>query len=77
MTRLLILSATLSFFLTSTGIADEPFAVGDRRELFVDDHLIDLMKNVTLKLHKPARKEVAITFDQPWEGNGGGYTTVF
>jgi hypothetical protein len=56
---------------------DEPIALGDRRELFVDDFLIDSMTHVTLKPHQPVRREVAITFDRPWEGNGGGYTTVF
>ena len=77
MTRLLFVSTAILVFWTSTAPADEPIALGDRRELFVDDYLIDSMTNVTLKLHKPARKEVAVTFDQPWEGNGGGYTTVF
>jgi len=30
-----------------------------------------------LKLHHPTPREIAFTFDQPWEGNASGYPTVF
>lgn len=44
--------------------------IGTRRELFVDEHLIDHFKKAArLKLHHPRREEVAITFNRPWEGN--------
>ena len=49
----------------------------DRRELFVDDIMVDSMTRISLKMHEPIRREVSITFDKPWEGNGCGYTTVF
>jgi|GEM_PF-782909 len=42
--------------------------IGTRRELFVDNHLIDRAKNVRLDLKHPERRE-AITFDAPWEDN--------
>jgi hypothetical protein len=51
--------------------------VGSRRELFVDDSLIDKMTGVELRLHSPVPKEVAIVFDAPWEGNTSAYVTVF
>lgn len=51
--------------------------IGSRWELFVDDWLIDRMKNLAFKLHHPIPKEVAITFDKPWEGNSCAYVTVF
>lgn len=77
MTRFLFFSTAILALWASVVPADEPISLGDRRELFVDDYLIDSMTNVTLKMHEPVRREVAITFDRPWEGNGGGYTTVF
>lgn len=52
--------------------------IGDRRELFVDEYLIDEMRGgVGLCLHKPTPREVALVTDQPWEGNMCGYITVF
>ncbi len=55
-----------------------PIDVGLRRELFVDDHLVEkLSGGAQLRLHHPAPREVAIECDKPWEGNGAGYMTVF
>jgi hypothetical protein len=50
--------------------------IGGRLELFVDDYLIETMKGVSLKLHHPQPKEVAISFDHPWEGPYSAYVTV-
>lgn len=41
--------------------------IGSRRELFIDDLLIDRMTNARLQLQKPERREVAACFDAPWE----------
>ena len=57
--------------------ATEPIALGSRLEPFVDDLLIDRMAGTELRLHAPVPREVVTTFDQPWEGNIGGYYTVF
>jgi hypothetical protein len=51
--------------------------LGSRRELFVDDWLIDRMDGVQLRLGSPTPREVAIVFDAPWEGNVSAYVTVF
>ncbi|MGE3315193.1 MAG: hypothetical protein AB7O26_08750 [Planctomycetaceae bacterium] len=52
--------------------------IGSRRELFVDRDLIEKLDGgVSLKLHSPTAREIAIQFDQPWEGNASGYPTVF
>jgi len=57
--------------------ADEPIDIGSRRELFVDETLFDrLTGGAELKLHHPVPREVAISFDEPWEGNASGYATV-
>jgi hypothetical protein len=50
--------------------------LGDRRELFIDDYLVGEIDNVQLLVHQPAREDIAVHFDAPWEGNGCGYFTV-
>ena len=56
----------------------DPLNIGSRLELFVDDYLIEgTSGEAALKLHSPQPKEVALVFDQPWEGNTCGYVTVF
>ena len=62
----------------SPGAAGSQSAVdiGSRRELFVDDHLIDTLHNARLKLHSPVRRELAVAFDRPWEGSFSAYPTV-
>ncbi len=52
-------------------------SLGSQRELFVDHYLIEKMDNAQLKLHEPLRENVAIKFDQPWEGGYSAYITVF
>ncbi len=51
--------------------------IGSRRELLVDDYLIDSMTGVELRLHHPAPAEVVLSLDAPWEGNTCAYVTVF
>ncbi|MFO7899890.1 MAG: hypothetical protein R6V58_12620 [Planctomycetota bacterium] len=57
---------------------EKPVDVGSRRELFVDRHLIEkLGGGAALLLHRPARREVVLEHDEPWEGNTSGYHTIF
>lgn len=56
--------------------SSEPIDLGDRRELFIDEHLLGDMKNVQLLVHQPVPQEIAVHCDAPWDGNGGGYFTV-
>ena len=51
--------------------------LGSRRELFIDDYLIERMRGVELRLQKPVPRNVAISHDTPWEGNTCCYHTVF
>jgi hypothetical protein len=51
--------------------------IGDRRELFVDDWLLDSRQGVDLQLHAPIPREIALPLDQPWAGPTVGFTTVF
>jgi hypothetical protein len=58
--------------------AVEPIDIGSRRELFVDRELVERVQgHATFRLHAPTPREVAIQYDQPWEGNASGYATVF
>ena len=76
---LLILSIACSgSILLSDCLGSEPIAIGSRRELFVDRALVERIEGgAEFRLHAPTRREVAIKYDQPWEGNASGYATVF
>ncbi|MBI3920439.1 MAG: hypothetical protein HY318_03385 [Armatimonadetes bacterium] len=50
--------------------------LGSRLELFVDSWLLDQMKGVTLQMHSPVPREVAVTCEAPWEGPTTGFVTV-
>ncbi|MEO2016933.1 MAG: hypothetical protein ABGZ53_21455 [Fuerstiella sp.] len=63
-------------------VATEPAAavieIGSRRELFVDDYLVDRLTGQTQqRLHHPVPREIALVHDAPWEGTGCGYHSVF
>ena len=57
--------------------AAEPVDIGSRRELLVDQHLIEQLNGVRLELHRPVRREVVFRTDAAWEGNGSAYQSVF
>ena len=60
------------------GRADTVRNIGSRLELFVDNYLIDhLGGNAELRLNHPEPKEIVIVHDEPWEGNGSGYHSIF
>jgi hypothetical protein len=51
--------------------------IGSRRELFVDEYLIERLSDAALTVHRPIPAEVVFTCDQPWEGNTSAYFTLF
>ncbi len=57
---------------------DKPEAdIGTRRELFVDDFLVDaLTGGARRRLHRPTPREVVHVLDQPWEGDTSAYFSV-
>ena len=74
---LLMAPQTASFAAIDTS-AEQPTAIGSRRELFVDDALIASLDGAARQvLHHPEAKEIALTHDAPWEGTGSGYHSVF
>ena len=55
-----------------------PVDIGARRELFVDDHLIErITGGAALRLHHPEPREIVLVHDAPWEGSGSGYHSIF
>ena len=54
-----------------------PLDIGSRRELFVDDHLVDRMENLSFEYHTPRKAEVVFEFNAPWEGSSSAYVTIF
>lgn len=54
----------------------EPIDIQDRRELFVDEHLIDSLEQAELFLHEPRDEGIVFHFNKPWEGLFCGYATI-
>lgn len=54
----------------------EPLPVGENRQLFLDDWLIQSMENVEIRVHQPTRREIAQVRDMPWEGSGCKFHSV-
>ncbi len=74
----LLLHSTMPLYAEKNPQAAKAIAIDSRRELFVDDYLIDqLSGKATLQLHHPVPREVVMIHDQPWEGSGSGYHSVF
>jgi len=65
--------------LMASGLATaaDPISLENRRELFVDDFLIERLDGAALRLHQPVSREAAIVHDAPWEGETSAYHTVF
>ena len=71
------LYAILAVACATGAVAAEPLNIGVRRELFVDEFLIERMEGARLQLHHPVPREVAVAHNTDWEGNTSGYHTVF
>jgi len=72
------LSASRSVAKVGDEDASAPTNIGARRELFVDGTLIEkLSGGATQQLQHPVPREVSLIHDEPWEGTGCGYHSVF
>lgn len=54
-----------------------PVEIGSRRELFIDEAIVDSHRGLSWKMHEPRKAEIALQFDAPWEGNNCHYVSVF
>jgi len=70
------LALSVFAFSAAASQAQEVTDIGGRRELFVDQALIESQENVRLVMHRPHDEGVALAFDKPWEGGFSGYATV-
>ena len=52
------------------------YQIGSRRELFVDEALIETRDDVDLAMHRPRDEGQVLAFDKPWEGGFSAYATV-
>lgn len=52
--------------------------IGGRRELFVDETLVEgLSGKASLRLHHPVPQKIVMVHDEPWEGAGSSYHSIF
>ena len=52
------------------------YNLGKNRMLCWDDFLIDKIDSAEVRMHKPVKREKAITFDKSWEGNVCTYLSL-
>ncbi len=69
--------STVSSRPSTANDPDEAIDIGSRRELFVDQALIERLDGVRLELHRPTRRELVFRTDAAWEGNGSAYQSIF
>lgn len=55
---------------------EETMVMENRRELFVDDHLLDKIEKLQNKLETPFATGQKVVFDQPWEGVFVTYVSI-
>lgn len=75
--RFWILSVLLLVCCCSPATAQVPaIELSSRRELFVDQHLIEKLDRTRQEFHEPRDEGTVLKFDQPWEGVHCGYCTM-
>lgn len=63
---------------TAAPRAKGPLAIGSELQLFVDDYITDhLGTGAKYQLHHPEPREIAIEHNEPWEGSGSSFHSVF
>lgn len=73
---LFFVGSFLSYPQIGCGQDDSVIQLGDRRELFVDDYLIDTIIHGKLIIHHPHNEGSVLAFNRPWEGPFCNYITV-
>ena len=69
------LATSLALLLAAE--AGSPVAIGARRELLVDNYLLEAITGCELRLHQPIRRELVLRTDAAWEGNASAFQSVF
>ena len=58
----------LSALLTPSLSATEPADIGSRRQLFLDDFIIEDIDGLTRTMHRPVKHGPVLKAEKPWEG---------
>lgn len=66
-----------SIYLAKVELPAATRPLGSRRELFVDDYLVDVSTGWRRVVQRPQPQEVSLVCDAPWEGNTSGYYSIF
>ena len=70
-------SAMSSFAARRTNKDESVYNMGSRRELFLDDFLIEKARGkVQYQLHHPQPREQVLHMNDAWEGTSSGYTSM-
>ena len=67
-----MISALCAAVLSAQTVID----IGSRRELFVDELVIERLQGAELRAQQPIEKGPVLQLDRPWEGAFSGYFTV-
>ncbi len=62
----------IPFFL----VGQTSIELSNKREIFVDNYLIDKFQGIEIKIHTPIDQGPVLYFDKPWEGAFCGYVTI-
>ncbi|MBM3458781.1 MAG: hypothetical protein FJX77_09650, partial [Armatimonadetes bacterium] len=64
----ILFTAALAAAVGSAGFAEPPlsFPAGER-QLFLDDHCVAVLENLTRTMHSPTKRGAVIRPDRPWE----------
>jgi hypothetical protein len=60
----------LIFVLMFAAVAqsEEPIDIGSRRQLFLDDHIVERIDGLTHTMHQPVKRGPVLKAEEPWEG---------
>jgi len=75
---LFVIGVTCAAAISNAEPPDAIRDIGSQRELFVEDSLIDhLSGKADLRLNHPVPQEITLEHNEPWEGSGCVYHSIF
>ena len=71
-----VISIALFLILPHCIFGQTQIALGNKREIFVDNYLIEKLDGLEIVKHTPIDEGPVLFFDRPWEGSFSTYTTI-
>ncbi len=71
-----VLKACIFLLAGTVAWSQKQVSLGDKREIFVDNYLLQEKRNIEIKMHSPRYEGPVLTLDHPWEGDFSLYTTI-